>query len=77
MRTAAATAVLAIVGFASLSDAAVITYSDRTSWLGASTGVSTLDFEGIAPDGFYVLYPSPPGLTLGGVDFNVNAGTSL
>lgn len=43
-------------------------YSDETSWLAHSSGVTTLTFEGYAPDDSYKSYTAH-GLTIGGVSF--------
>lgn len=63
-------AVLAVANASATS----ITYSDAASWTAASTGLTTIDFGTLSPPpGSFIDYPSPPGLTIGGVTFT---GTS-
>lgn len=47
-------------------------YTNRTAFNAATTGLTTLDFEGIAPAGEFVYTPSPPGYTSAGVTFTDN-----
>jgi hypothetical protein len=51
------------------SRATVIVYTDRAQFQAAATGLQTLTFEGLAPAGSFTFFPSPPGLTLQGVNF--------
>lgn len=48
-------------------------YTGAAAWNAAVTGVTTINFEGIAPDGVYVYYGSGPGasVAVGGVSFAV------
>ena len=53
--------------------ASTITYGERASWMLATTGITTIDFEGI-PTGSAALLPVPPGHTVAGVTFTVASG---
>src|SRR5687767_15937470 len=64
--------VVALLG-ARPADAAVIVYSDLASFNSATTSQSTITFEGLAPVNSFTYYPSPPGLTTGGVTFTSSA----
>lgn len=45
-------------------------FSDRSTWSAAVSGVTTLDFSGIAPAGFYAVIPNPDGgVTFSGANF--------
>jgi hypothetical protein len=58
-----------LVGPGGRSDAAVTVYFDRASFEAASTSLSTIDFEGLAPVDDFSFHASPPGLTVDGVNF--------
>jgi hypothetical protein len=47
----------------------VITYADRTNWQNATTGDSTIDFEGLAGLGLQTDYNNTTGLVVNGVEF--------
>ena len=47
-------------------------FSDRSAFLANTTGTTTIDFEGLAPDNSYTFYPLPAGITLSGVNFSVD-----
>lgn len=47
-------------------------YTNRTAFNAATTGLTTLDFEGIASAEGFVYTPSPPGYTSAGVTFTDN-----
>jgi hypothetical protein len=47
--------------------ATITTYYDSTSWLAATTGVTTDDFTGYSPSGTYMMYPT--GIFENGVEF--------
>ncbi len=47
-------------------------YSSRAAFLAHTTGTTTLDFEGLAPDNGSTNYPLPAGYTQAGVNFGVN-----
>jgi hypothetical protein len=49
-------------------------YTDRATWTAASTGITDIDFEGIAPPGSWVWYD---GSAIGGVTFTAVDGSSL
>src|SRR5215471_4171288 len=49
--------------------ASTITYTDPAAWLAASTGVTTITFEGLAPSGGFTDYSTSSGLTQSGVQF--------
>jgi hypothetical protein len=55
--------------------ASVITFSSEAAFLAATTGLTTLNFEGIAPDGGQVAYFAGP-TVIGGVTFQTNSPTS-
>jgi hypothetical protein len=48
-----------------------IVYNDKASWQTATSGISTVDFEGIAApgDGNFTPYDTPSGVTINGVNF--------
>ena len=48
----------------------MITFSSPALWQGAVTGVTTIDFEGLAAPGWWVYYGTPGSVTLGGVTFS-------
>ena len=52
----------------------IILFTDRESFDAATTGRTSIDFEGIAADNNFVEYPAPPGLTLSGVNFTIQPG---
>ena len=53
--------------FQPVSQATIVTYANRASWLANSTGVNVVDFENIAPPGTAVSLPG--GLVLSSVNF--------
>jgi hypothetical protein len=53
----------------------ITTYSDSASWLAATSGVQTDNFEGLAPAGSYTTYPG--GIFQNGVEFIGITGTTL
>jgi hypothetical protein len=54
----------------------LIFYSDRPSFEAAATGLTVVDFEGIAPSPTsFAYFRTPPGLTLAGVNFNIANAT--
>jgi hypothetical protein len=60
-----------LLGFAVQAPASVMTYSNLADFQAATTGVTTIDFNGIAATGSYVAYGTGP-LSLSGVTFNSN-----
>ena len=66
---------LAVAGLAAPTTvgASTITYGERASWMLATTGITTIDFEGV-PTGSATLLPVPPGHTVAGVTFTVASG---
>jgi len=65
-------AVLVLAGAACVSQAQLTLYTDRASWQSAITGEVDLNFEGLAPDNGTTFFPSPPGVTVGGVNFQID-----
>lgn len=59
---------LAALTACGVSQATVITYSDRTTWEAAVSGFTNIDFEGLAANGWFKYYGS--GLPLSGVAFS-------
>ena len=53
--------------FPGVVEASVVTYTSRAAWLAATSGVTTIDFEGIAGPAGSVHYPA--GVTIAGVTF--------
>jgi hypothetical protein len=51
--------------------AGVIVYNDLASFQAATTGLTDVNFNGIAPSGSFVYSPTPPGFTRSGVTFNI------
>jgi hypothetical protein len=50
----------------------LILYTDRAAFNAATTGIQTVTFGGIAPSPTsFTFFPTPPGLTLSGVNFNI------
>jgi hypothetical protein len=47
-------------------------FSSRTGWQTAVGQHTDVDFEGLAPSRGYTLYPTPPGLTLQGINFGID-----
>lgn len=60
-----------LLGFAVQAPASVMTYSNLADFQAAATGVTTIDFNGIAAAGSFVGYGTGP-LSLSGVTFNSN-----
>ena len=59
---------------APVSSASMITYTSRATWTANSSGVSNIDFEGIAASG--TAFSTPAGITLSSVNFEgYNYGT--
>jgi hypothetical protein len=57
------------------SSSTITTYSDSASWLAATSGVQTDNFEGLAPAGSFTVY-SPAGIFQNGVEFIGLSGTT-
>jgi hypothetical protein len=53
-----------------------ILFDNKENFLAASTGVTTLDFGTVVPPGQFQFFPTPPGLTLSGVNFTIDHPTS-
>lgn len=51
--------------------AGVIVYNDLASFQAATTGLTDVNFNGIAPSGSFVPFLTPPGFTRSGVNFNI------
>jgi hypothetical protein len=51
--------------------AGLIAYHDLASFQAATTGLTDVNFNGIAPSGSFVDFPTPPGFTRAGVTFNI------
>jgi hypothetical protein len=47
-------------------------YSTRATYNAATTGNTSINFEGIAPDNGFLFEPTPPGITLSGVNFTID-----
>jgi hypothetical protein len=60
----------------SAASAALVFYSDIASYDAATTGNTPVTFGGIAPDNNYINYPTPPGTTVGGVNFTIDPANS-
>jgi len=56
--------------------AGLIFFDKREEFLAASAGVTTIDFGDVAPPGGFLFLPTPPGLTLSGVNFTIDRTTS-
>ena len=56
--------------------AEAILFDNRESFLAASTGVTTIDFGNVILPGQFQFLPTPPGLTLAGVNFTIDHPTS-
>jgi len=58
--------------FATVGYADVKLYANRAEWLAAVASPTTIDFGTAAPvpNGTYHTYPTPPGVTLSGVNFS-------
>jgi len=54
---------------ASRADASLMTFTSRTAFEGATTGLTTVDFEGIVPTDSAQAFPNPDGLTVEGLRF--------
>ena len=64
IRIAAALAVMtSLLTLAQQAQASIVSYSDRAAFTAASTSLTNIDFEGIAPTGGYSDYSDPSGLT--------------
>ena len=66
---------LTVLALSSVADGSVVTfYSDKTAFDAATTGITTIDFEGIAGGGGWGLPGDPgglaPSITIGGVTFS-------
>jgi hypothetical protein len=66
-------AILTVMGLASCNQAhaSIIVYTDRASFTAATSSLTTIDFNGIAPANSYNAYGTGP-LTLSGVTFTGN-----
>jgi hypothetical protein len=62
-----------VLAFSDVGEASLISFTDRTAWLAAAGASTTIDFEGIALPGSFVYYPTPPGVSFSGVDFDAPA----
>ena len=63
---------LMITALATVSQASSVTvYTSRSAWLAATSGVTNIDFNGIAAVGSYVSYGSGP-VVIGGATFTSN-----
>jgi hypothetical protein len=51
-------------------------YTSPAAWNAAVTGATTVNFEGIAPPGGFVSLSSPPGINVGGINFQIDRGNS-
>lgn len=63
------------------AEAGLITYTSQSAFNSATSNDTTVNFEGIVPansdpDNNYVQYDTPPGVTVGGVNFDINTATS-
>jgi hypothetical protein len=47
-------------------------FTGRASYNAATTGNTTINFEGIAPPNDSIFEPTPPGITLSGVNFTID-----
>ncbi len=56
---------LVMCALSTLSPAAVMVYTNRATWLAASSGVTNADFNGIAPSGSFIGYGSGPAVIQG------------
>jgi hypothetical protein len=65
------------VAWAPPASAGFATYTDRASFVMASTALTLIDFEGIAPIDGFVPYGTGGSLTLGGVTFTAESQTEL
>jgi hypothetical protein len=75
MRTKTALLIVALGALTLLATNAVAdtvtTYNSQSAWAAATTGITTIDFATLNPPaGSLILYPSPPGLTVDGVNFS-------
>jgi hypothetical protein len=55
-----------------VKSASFVLYTNATAWQTAAGASSTIGFEGLAGNFSSHLYPTPPGLTLSGVNFTIN-----
>jgi hypothetical protein len=61
-----------LIGSATFATADV--YNNSAQWEAATSGISTINFGVLSPPhGGFLTYPSPPGLTVSGVNFTTNA----
>src|SRR5205085_671186 len=58
-----------LVGWMPLVHATETTYTSRSAFNAATTNDTTLTFEGLVTSGSATQYPSPPGITTGGINF--------
>jgi len=59
------------------ASAATITFNNQAAFAAATSGITftTVDFEGLAPDGSFIFEPTPPGVTLLGANFTIDHST--
>lgn len=67
---------LAFLPFAVPAQGGLLLFDNRAEFNAATTGRTLVDFEDIAPDGGWQFVPSPPGITLSGVNFSIDRTTS-
>jgi hypothetical protein len=70
-------AALATLGWADASRAGILTYADRDAFLASASGLSTIEFEGIAEPGGFVNYGEGGSLSTGGLTFTADPDTQL
>jgi hypothetical protein len=58
------------------AEAGFTVYTSASDYAAASTGNTTVNFNGLAPSGGFTPEPVPPGLTVGGVNFTIDQSTS-
>jgi hypothetical protein len=64
------------LGGARTAKADLVTYTSQASFNNVTSNDTTVDFEGIAPPSQFTHVTTPPGITVGGVNFDINTATS-
>ena len=72
MHTRIKTLLFLVLGLAAMrSSGTVFTYSTPASWNLAVSSPVSVSFEGIVPAGSFIHYPTPPGVNVAGVQFDI------
>jgi hypothetical protein len=74
-------ALVLLFGGVRTAEAGLVTYTSQSAFNSATNNDTTVNFEGLVPanlppDDNFVQYDTPPGVTVGGVNFDINTANS-